>query len=86
MEQAIQMVGAVFVLGGFVANQRWGLRSDARSYLFANAVGAAILTVCAALDSQVGFVLLEGVWTVVSTVGLIKALRPGSPSNAPGLG
>jgi len=80
------MVGAVFVLAGFVANQRWGLRSDARSYLLANTVGAAILTVCAVANSQLGFVLLEGVWTVVSTVGLIRALRPGSPSSAPGLG
>jgi hypothetical protein len=86
MEQAIQMVGAAFVLGGFVANQRWGLSSDARSYLLANALGAAILTGCAVVNHQLGFVLLEGVWAVVSTVGLIRTLRQGSPSNAPGLG
>ena len=75
MGQAIQMVGAVIVLAGFVANQRMGLSSDAALYLLANALGTAILTGCAAVDHELGFVLVEGVWAVISTLSLIRALR-----------
>ena len=75
MQQTIQMFGAVVVLAGFVANQRLGLSSDAALYLFANAFGTAILTGCAAVNHDLGFVLLEGVWAIVSTLGLIRALR-----------
>jgi hypothetical protein len=69
------MVGAIVVLAGFVANQRLGLSSDAALYLLANAVGTAILTGCAAVNHDLGFVLLEGVWAIVSTLSLIRAVR-----------
>ena len=75
MEQTIQMVGAIVVLAGFVANQRMGLSSDAPLFLLANAVGTAVLTGCAAVNHDLGFVLLEGVWAVISTLSLIRALR-----------
>jgi hypothetical protein len=74
MGQVIQMLGAVIVLAGFVANQRMGLGSDAALYLLANALGTAILTGCAAVDHEFGFVFVEGVWAVVSTLSLIRAL------------
>jgi hypothetical protein len=75
VEQAIQMVGAIVVLCGFVANQRLGLSSDAVLYLLANAVGTGILTGCAAVNHDIGFTLLEGVWAIVSTLSLIRAVR-----------
>jgi hypothetical protein len=86
MEQTIQMVGAVIVLCGFVANQRMGLSSDAVLYLLANALGTAILTGCAAVNHDLGFVLLEGVWAIISTLSLFRAMGSGSPSNAAGRG
>jgi len=86
MGQTIQMAGAVIVLSGFVANQRMGLSSDAVLFLLANAVGTAILTVCAAVNHQLGFVLLEGVWAIVSTLSLFRAMGSGSPSRAAGRG
>lgn len=69
------MVAAVIVLTGFVANQRLGLSSDAVLYLLANAVGTGILTGCAGVNHDLGFVLLEGTWAVVSTLSLIRAVR-----------
>jgi hypothetical protein len=57
------------------ANQRMGLDSDAALYLLANVLGTAILTGCAAVDHELGFVFVEGVWAVVSTLRLIRALR-----------
>jgi hypothetical protein len=75
VEQTIQMLGAVIVLAGFVANQRMGLSSDAALFLLANALGTAILTACAAVNHDLGFTVLEGTWAIVSTLSLIRAVR-----------
>lgn len=75
MGQAIQMGGALIVLAGFVANQRMGLSSDSALFLLLNAVGTAILAVVAGVNRDLGFVLLEGVWAIVSTLGLVRAVR-----------
>lgn len=75
MGQTIQMVGALIVLSGFVGNQRMGLSSDSVLFLLLNAVGTAILAVVAGVNHDLGFTLLEGVWAVISTLSLRKALR-----------
>ncbi|MBA3744559.1 hypothetical protein [Sporichthya sp.] len=75
MGQVIQMVGALIVLSAFVANQRMGLPSNSALFLLLNAVGTGILAVVAGLNHDLGFTLLEGVWAIISTLGLIQALR-----------
>jgi di/tricarboxylate transporter len=75
MGQAIQLIGAVIVLSGFVANQRMGLSSDSVLFLVLNAVGTAILAVVAGVNRDLGFLLLEGVWAIVSTLSLVRAVR-----------
>ncbi len=75
MDQVIQVVGAVLILIAFTAVQLDRMRPDSRVYLALNLVGSAILAVLALLGSQWGFVLLEGVWAVVSAWGLAATLR-----------
>ncbi len=80
MDQVIQVVGALLILAAFVAVQLEWMRPDSRLYLALNLAGSAILAVLALLGSQWGFVLLEGVWAVVSAWGLAAALRaPSGP-------
>jgi hypothetical protein len=75
VRQMIQIAGSLLVLAGFALSQ-WGvLDPKSRRYLTLNAVGSAILAVDALETSQWGFLLLEGVWAVVSTVGLVRASR-----------
>jgi hypothetical protein len=75
-EPAVQILGALMILAGFVAAQVGWLRADSRLYLWLNLVGSAVLTVDAWHGRQWGFVLLEGVWAVVSAWGLLARRRP----------
>ncbi len=75
MDQVIQVVGALLILTAFTAVQLERMRPDSRLYLALNLVGSAILAVLALIGSQWGFVLLEGVWAIVSAWGLAVALR-----------
>ena len=70
-EQLVQILGALLILAGFVAGQVGLLRVDSLPYLWLNLAGSVILTVDAWRGRQWGFVLLEGVWAIVSAWGLI---------------
>lgn len=75
MDQLIQIVGALLILAAFTAVQLERMRPDSRLYLTLNLVGSAILAILAVSAEQWGFVLLEGVWAIVSAWGLVVALR-----------
>jgi hypothetical protein len=75
--QVISVLGALAILGSFAANQLGWINPSQFSYTLANFVGAAILTVVAIVDQQIGFVLLQGAWTLVSLVGMVAILRGG---------
>jgi hypothetical protein len=75
--QAVSIVGALAILGAFAANQLGWVRPSQLSYAVANLVGAGILTVVAVVDRQVGFVVLQGAWTLVSIIGIVGILRRG---------
>ena len=75
MLQVISVFGSLAILAAFVANQRGWISPSQLSYAAANFVGAAILTVVAIVDQQVGFILLQGTWTLVSLIGIVRILR-----------
>ena len=79
MLQVISVFGSLAILAAFVANQRGWISPSQLSYAAANFVGAAILTVVAIVDQQVGFILLQGTWTLVSLIGIVRILRGDEP-------
>ena len=71
----MQLGGAVLILIAYVASQLNVLRPTAVSYLVLNMIGSAVLAADAWWGRQWGFLLLEGVWALVSLGGLIAALH-----------
>lgn len=82
MSQVIQIAGALLLLTAFAGTQFRFFDSRAYSNLILNFAGSAILAILAALDSQWGFLLLEGVWSLVSLWGLIAKISRREPMAA----
>ena len=81
MRQVIGVVGALLILVPFTASQLGRLRTSSLGYQLMNLAGAVILTTVAILERQYGFILLEGVWALMSLVGLRRVLA-GLPIDA----
>jgi hypothetical protein len=73
--EALQIAAALLILACFLLAQAGRLAPDSYRYLVPNVLGSGILTVTAVGDREWGFVLLEGVWSVVSAHGLLRLLR-----------
>ena len=80
MAQAVQIVGALLILLAYGAAQFGLLDQHSRVYIVLNLVGSAVLAVLAWHEEQWGFLLLEGVWALVSLWGLIQVLRGRAPA------
>jgi hypothetical protein len=80
MWDIVQVVGALLVLAGFLAAQFELLDERSYAYLLPNALGSGVLAVTAVVSQNWGFVLLEGVWCLVSLWGLrARAAQDRSP-------
>jgi hypothetical protein len=79
MVQIISIVGSILILVAYTANQAGRLTAEQLSYSLLNVIGAGILATVAAIEEQWGFLLLEGVWTVVSIAALMRT-SSGRPS------
>lgn len=78
VDQAIQIIGALLILAAFAGAQVGRLDQHSISYLTLNLVGSVILAVLAAIHHQYGFLLLEGVWAIVSAWSLRHELSRAS--------
>jgi hypothetical protein len=77
--QAVSVVGALLILLAFTANMLGRLDTTRLSYQISNFSGSAILTGVAVIEVQLGFILLEGTWALVSLWGMIRVLRGARP-------
>ena len=83
MDQAVQIAGALLILAAYAAAQFGVLDQLSRPYLVLNLLGSALLAVLAWREEQLGFLLLEAVWALVSAWSLVRVLRGARTRRAP---
>lgn len=75
MHSTIQIAASLLILVPFILAQVGRLTPSSLAYLVLNLVGSIVLAIDALLGAQWGFLLLEGVWAVVSAISLVRWAR-----------
>jgi hypothetical protein len=75
LRQAISFLGALLILVAYAGQQfRW-IDPRKPAYNILNGIGSAILAYIAFHPFQIGFVLLEVTWTLISVYALVRVWR-----------
>lgn len=82
MYDVVQILGSLLILSAFVLALLGRLSQAGYAYLATNAVGSAVLTVTAVISREWGFILLEGVWALVSVGSIVRKARGHSVAGA----
>ncbi len=75
MIQGISVLGALLCLLPFAGSQLQKLATESVAYQAMNLAGSSLLATVAVIESQYGFILLEGTWAIVSLVGFVRVIR-----------
>ena len=70
--QIASFVGALLILVAYTGHQMGWMNPRSAAYNVLNAVGSAILLYIALHPFQIGFIVLEGVWTLISIWALFR--------------
>jgi hypothetical protein len=73
--QLISFLGALLILIAYAGHQMSWINARSAAYNILNAAGSAILWWIALHPFQIGFFVLEGVWTVISLWALMRPRR-----------
>jgi hypothetical protein len=73
--QAVQILGSLLILAAFIAGQLRRMEPSDLAYVLLNLVGSSILAIVALIEQQWGFLLLEGVWALVSLWSTVQLMR-----------
>ena len=72
--QVLSSIGALLILIAYIGHQMKWMDSGKPYYNLLNTLGGAVLAYVAIRPLQVGFVVLESTWTVISIYALYRAL------------
>lgn len=75
MLQVISIVGAALILLAYGAHQAGWMGRNTYLYHVLNVVGGIVLCAVAVEAFQVGFIILEGAWTIISVAAIVRLWR-----------
>ncbi len=75
VRQFVSFLGALLILVAYAGHQMGWMNPRSASYNVLNAVGSGILGYIAFHPFQIGFVVLETVWTLISVYALLRPRR-----------
>jgi hypothetical protein len=75
LDQLISLLGAILILAAYLSLQRGWIRREDRGFNAVNLVGSVLLTYSAVKNWNVGFIVLEGSWALLSIPGTLKPRR-----------
>ena len=84
MAQLISILGSITILAAYGASQFRLISSASLLYSVLNLVGSVVLSVIAFIERQWGFLLLEGVWALISLWTTIRMVAGAQESELPG--
>lgn len=77
--QAVSFVGALIILVAYAGHQLKWMDARSAAYNILNGIGSIILAYIAFHPFQIGFVLLEVAWAVISIAALMHTWKRASP-------
>ncbi len=79
--QIFSVVGALLILSAYGANHLGYMGPERRIYSIVNLFGSTVLAIVAAIEKQWGFLLLEGVWALISAWSFVRLPNPEGQSD-----
>ena len=68
----IGFIGVFLILLAYILNVTGKLQSSSLSFILLNLFGAGLACLASVLMDYLPFIILEGVWAIVSLIALIK--------------
>lgn len=70
----IGFIGVFLILLAYILNVTGKLQSSSLSFILLNLFGAGLACLASVLMDYLPFIILEGVWAIVSLIALLKKL------------
>ena len=71
----IGFIGVFQILLAYILNVIGKIKSNDLTFILLNLIGASMACISSILMKYIPFIILEGVWTIVSLISLIKYKR-----------
>jgi hypothetical protein len=73
-DQLVSLAGAATLLSGYALQTVIAGGVYKKTYLLLNLIGSLALTVTAVVNNQIGFIVLEGIWAIISAFSLTRVI------------
>lgn len=75
LSDLIGTIGVGIILLAYFLNMFLLISNNGKLFYFMNIIGASIACLASYLINYIPFVILEGTWVLVSTIGLVKSIK-----------